>query len=70
MFELPAELKTLYANFGVDLPALNVGSGWELPIPATIVVKARGEIVLSYVDRDYTKRMKPSDALEALRASV
>ncbi len=68
VFELPAELQALYSGFGIDLPATNAMSGWQLPIPATLVVKASGEIALSHVDRDYTKRLEPSDALAALKA--
>ncbi|MEP0069590.1 peroxiredoxin-like family protein [Pyruvatibacter sp.] len=69
-FELPKPLQDLYGKFGMDLPGLNAGSGWSLPIPATYVVDANGKIVLADVDVNYTRRLEPSDALAALKASV
>ncbi|CDO58620.1 Peroxiredoxin [Candidatus Phaeomarinobacter ectocarpi] len=69
-FELPKPLQELYGKFGMDLPGLNAGSGWSLPIPATFVVDANGKIVLADVDVNYTRRLEPSDALTALKASV
>lgn len=69
-FELPKPLQDLYGKFGMDLPGLNAGSGWSLPIPATFVVDANGTIVLADVDVNYTRRLEPSDALAALTASI
>ena len=69
-FELPEKLQKVYAGFGLDLPGRNADSNWVLPIPATLVIKSDGEIVLSHVDRNYTKRLEPSDALAALKASL
>lgn len=69
-FELPKPLQELYGKFGMDLPGLNAGSGWSLPIPATFVVDANGKILLADVDVNYTRRLEPSDALAALKASV
>lgn len=69
-FELPEKLQTVYAGFGLDLPEKNADNRWMLPIPATLVVKSDGEIVLSHVDRNYTKRLEPSDALAALKTGV
>lgn len=69
-FELPDQLRTVYAGFGLDLPGHNGDDDWTLPIPATFVVKASGEIALSHVDLDYTKRLEPSDAVAALKASL
>ena len=70
VFELPAPLQALYGKFGMDLPGLNAGSGWTLPIPATFVVGADGKIVLADVDTNYTRRLEPSEAVAALSASV
>lgn len=69
-FELPKPLQDLYGKFGMDLPGLNAGSGWSLPIPATFVVDADGKIVLADVDVNYTRRLEPSDTLAALKASL
>ena len=69
-FELPEKLQQVYAGFGLDLPGHNADTRWVLPIPATLVVKSDGEIMLSHVDRNYTKRLEPRDALAALKASL
>ncbi len=69
-FELPEKLQQVYAGFGLDLPGHNADTRWVLPIPATLVVKPDGEIMLSHVDRNYTKRLEPRDALAALKASL
>ena len=69
-FELPEKLQKVYAGFGLDLPGHNAHSQWVLPIPATLVVAADGVIVLSHVDRNYTKRLEPSDALAALKVNL
>ncbi len=66
-FELPSGLRQLFEGFGINLPELNAGTGWALPIPATFVVNAKGEIVLADIDPDYTRRLEPEDALAALR---
>ncbi|MEM7662315.1 MAG: peroxiredoxin-like family protein [Pseudomonadota bacterium] len=70
VFELPPELQKLYSGFGMDLPSLNEGAGWTLPIPATFVVAADGIIKLADVNRDYTRRLEPQLAVEALRETV
>ncbi|MEM6898741.1 MAG: peroxiredoxin-like family protein [Pseudomonadota bacterium] len=67
VFELPSELQNLYGQFGMDLPQLNAGSGWTLPIPATFVIGSDGIIKLADVNRDYTRRLEPALALDALR---
>jgi len=69
-FELPPALQALYGKFGMDLPSLNAGSGWALPIPATYVVDATGKIVLADVDLQYTRRLEPSLAVDALKVSA
>lgn len=67
-FELPTELQALYGKFGMDLPSINAGTGWTLAIPATYVVASDGKIVLAHVERDYTTRLEPSEAVAALKA--
>ena len=66
VFDMPDDLIELYSGFGLDLPNLNAGGGWSLPIPATFVVDPSGKILLADVDGDYTRRLEPSDALAAL----
>ena len=68
VFTLPEELRPIYKNWGIDLPVTNGDSSFELPMPATYVVDQESRIILSFVDTDYTKRLEPSEVLEALKA--
>ena len=69
-FELPAELQDLFGRFGMNLPDLNAGTGWALPVPATFVVDGASKIVLADVDPQYTRRLEPARAIEALKTCV
>lgn len=50
----------------VDLTEHNETDGWELPIPATYVVRPDGGVEDAFIHADYTKRMEPEDILAAL----
>lgn len=67
VYTLPEELRPIYKNWGIDLPAVNGETTFELPLPATYVVDQQSTIMLSFVDADYTKRLEPSTVLEALK---
>ena len=68
VFRLPPDLKELYqAGFGIDLAAKNGIPECELPIPATFVIDRSGIIRLAFVDPDYTKRLEPAEAVQAVR---
>ena len=67
VFELQSDLKNLYhQHFGLDLPNLNLDSGWTLAIPAVYVVASDGKILFADVDIDYRRRAEPTDALATL----
>jgi peroxiredoxin len=61
-------LRPLYLQWGIDLPAANGDTSYELPVPATYIIDSAGEIRAAYVDKDYTKRMEPEAIVAALRA--
>ena len=67
VFTLAEELRPLYKEWGIDLPANNGDNTFELPLPATYVVDRNSRIVLGFTDADYTKRLEPSDILDALQ---
>ena len=56
-------LRPLYLQWGIDLPAANGDTTYELPVPATYVIDSAGEIRAAY-----TKRMEPEAIVAALRA--
>lgn len=62
------ELRPLYKQWGIDVPAANGDDSYQLPIPATYVIKQDGSIQACYVNKDYTTRMEPTDILAALES--
>ena len=60
------ELRPLYSQWGMDIPAANGDDSYQLPLPATYVIKQDGTIQACYVNKDYTTRMEPQDILAAL----
>ena len=68
VFTLPESIRAIYASFGTDLPAYNGDERFELPLPATYVIRPDGQITYAFVDADYTRRMEPAEIIEVLRA--
>jgi len=66
VFKLAEELRPVYTQFGIDVPAYNGDSTFELPIPATYVVTPNGKIAHSFINVDYTQRLDPREILTAL----
>lgn len=66
VFALPRELRSIYKEFGINIPEDNGDDTFEIPIPATYIIKD-GIIAYSFVDADYTKRAEPSEVLEVLK---
>lgn len=67
VFSLAEELRPIYAQFGIDIPASNDEETYNLPMPATYVINKDKEIVFSFIDEDYTKRSEPNDIIEAIK---
>lgn len=66
VFKLDDALVALYLKFGHDLAKAQGNDDFELPLPATFLVDRDGKVVLAHMDTDYTKRLEPSEALQAL----
>ena len=66
VFTLAEQLLPIYAKFGIDLPVFDGNDRFELPMPATYVVRADGTIAGGFVNEDYTKRMEPVDIIKCL----
>lgn len=66
-FTLPDKLKNLYTKWRVVLPETNGTDDWTLPVPATFVIASDGRIILADLNVDYTKRLEPQKALEAIK---
>ncbi len=62
-----AEMETLIAGAGWDLPRYQGNNAWLLPIPATFVVSADGVIAARYIEPDYRRRMDIDMLISSLR---
>ncbi|OIP68423.1 MAG: alkyl hydroperoxide reductase [Oscillatoriales cyanobacterium CG2_30_44_21] len=67
VFTVPENLRPIYANFGIDLPASNGDQTFELPIPATYIINTDGTITYAFVDTDYTQRLDPEKIITVLK---
>jgi peroxiredoxin len=67
VFTLPEEMRSIYQDFGIDLPGANGDESFELPMPATYVIDKSGIVRLAFVDIDYTRRLDPEDIIESLK---
>lgn len=65
-FELSPQVRTIYESFGIDLKGTQGNDKHELPIPATYVVNERGQVILQFVNADYTDRLEPEEILGVL----
>ncbi len=61
---LPEDLKALYQQFGIDVPAHNGDDSWTLPIPARYVIDRDGIIRHADLNADYTQRPDPTETLD------
>lgn len=67
VFRLAEELRPIYEQLGIDLPAFDGNDRFELPMPATVIVAPDGTIAHAFVSADYTQRMEPAAILAVLR---
>ncbi len=67
VYTLPEALRTLYLSFGLDLPARQDTSSFELPVPATYLVDTDGMIRRAFHDVDPSRRGEPEDFIAGVR---
>ena len=67
VFAVPESIRPIYEKFSIDLQAANGTETFELPLPATYIVKANGTIVHAFVNSDYTQRLDPKDIVKVLK---
>ncbi len=65
-FELPEVFRAAYAE-RMGFPGRNPSTAWKLPIPATYVVGTDGTVRFRRLDPDYTRRVEPTEIIEALK---
>jgi peroxiredoxin len=64
VFQMDPALKQVQKLFGVDVAAYNGDILYELPVPAAFLVSKAGEVIRSYVEVDFMKRLAPETALK------
>jgi len=67
VYTVPEVLRPIYQRFGIDLPLANGDETFELPIPATYVVKPDGTIADAFVNPDYTQRQDHESIVTVLQ---
>ena len=67
VFQLPVDLRPIYAGFGIDITKANNDDTFELPIPATYIIGPDRKIWKAFVDADYTRRLDPEEIIAALK---
>lgn len=67
VFELAETARPVFEDvLDVDLTEYNGDESYELPMPATYVIDTRQKVVDCFVHEDYSKRMEPSDVIDAV----
>lgn len=66
-FELPENLKPIYSQFGIDIPAHNGENDYTLPVAATFILSKDREIHLAFLDLDYKVRLDPDKVVSKLK---
>lgn len=69
-YRVPREQEVVYRKAFVNLPFVNGGDSWELPIPATYIVGRDGTVLYASADEDYTERPEPAEILRVLSATL
>lgn len=66
VYRVSAELQAMYESIYTKLPGYNGDQSWELPLPATYLVRPDGIIAYARVDADWRKRPEPEELLREL----
>src|SRR5258708_38749962 len=61
---LSPEMQNLYESIYTKLPGYNGDQSWELPLPATFIVKTDGRVSYSRVDADWRERAEAEENLK------
>lgn len=66
VYRMSSELQAMYDSIYTKLPGYNGDQSWELPLPATYIIKPDGVITYAHVDADWRKRPEPEEILRNL----
>ena len=65
-YRISDEQRAVYQRAFVNLPFVNGGDGWELPIPATYIINRDGTVLYASANEDYTERPEPVEIVRIL----
>jgi peroxiredoxin len=65
-YRIAPDLQQMYESIMTKLPGYNGDPSWELPMPATFLIRPDGMIAYARVDADWRHRPEPDEILEAL----
>ncbi len=65
---VPEYLRSIYLQFGIDLPRYNADDSWTLPLAARFIIDRQAVIRYAETDTDYRVRPEPQHTLNALEA--
>jgi peroxiredoxin len=68
VYRLPDDLLAIFRRSFINLPLANGDESWELPVPATYILKQDGHVALASVNPDYTERPEPHEIVRQLNA--
>jgi len=66
-FTLAEPLRPIHEAFGMDIPAHNGNSSFELPVPATYVINQNKEVVYASINPNWMERAEPDEYLNFLK---
>lgn len=66
VYRVPADLQQMYESIMTKLPGYNGDQSWELPLPATYVIRPDGIIAYARVDADWRERPEPEEILDCV----
>jgi peroxiredoxin len=67
VYRIPEALRAVYEGMGLDIPARNGDSSFELPIPATYLIDTGGIVRRAFIEPDHTRRGEPAEFVQALQ---
>lgn len=66
-YQVPEDLRKVYLQFGIDVPAHNRDDSWTLPLSSRLIIDPQGIIRYAEISTDYTVRPDPEHTLEKLK---
>lgn len=66
VFPMPDELVAFSQAAGLDTATIGSSGRWELPLPATYLIRTDGIVDYAHVEADFTQRAEPEEVLARL----